>query len=411
MRAAGLSGRQRQQRPQQLFEPALFDGVEPAPATNATPPARKPSRVLVLSVSAGAGHVRAAEALAAHARAGFPLLSVSHRDMMALVPRWFCVIYRDLYMKLSSGLPEAWGWLYRKTDNARPASIGERVRRRLQRLCARRLLAEIEACRPDAIVCTHFLPAELLADERRAGRLDCPVWVQVTDFDLHRMWVHEGVSGYFVGSDELAFRLAAHGVPAAQVVVSGIPVMPGFLAAPQRTQAAAVVGLDPALPTVLMMSGGGGSGMQVDTIQSLLLQQPRLQLIVLAGRNDALRRSLQDLTAAYAGRLRCFGFIEDVHLAMACADLAITKPGGLSTSECLAMGLPMLLVNPIPGQEERNAAYLMQEGAAARADDPVTLQFRLQRLLDEPGQLARMRERALAIARPHAAHTLLQRLG
>lgn len=407
MRIARLSWMQRLQR---MCESALFDGFELTSVGNLFPAGRKITRVLVLSVSAGAGHVRAAEAIAAHARADFPLLSVRHRDVMALVPRWFRAIYRDLYARLSSGLPEAWGWLYRKTDGAPPTGAGERLRRSLQRLCARRLLAEIDTYRPDAIICTHFLPAELLAEERRAGRLTCPVWVQVTDFDLHRMWVHEGISGYAVGSEELAFRLAAHGVPDAQVMVSGIPVMPGFVAGPARAQAAALIGLDPEQPTVLMMSGGGGSGLQQDTIRALLLQEQRLQLIVLAGRNEALRRSLQDLSAAYPGRLRCFGFIDDVHLAMACADLAITKPGGLSTSECLTMGLPMVLVNPIPGQEERNAAYLMQEGAAIRADDPVTLQFRLQKLLADPAQLQRMRERALAIAKPHAAQALLRRL-
>lgn len=406
MRIARLIWMQRLQR---MCESALFDGFELTSVGNLFPAGRKITRVLVLSVSAGAGHVRAAEAITAHARADFPLLSVRHRDVMALVPRWFRAIYRDLYARLSSGLPEAWGWLYRKTDGAPPTGAGERLRRSLQRLCARRLLAEIDTYRPDAIICTHFLPAELLAEERRAGRLTCPVWVQVTDFDLHRMWVHEGISGYAVGSEELAFRLAAHGVPDAQVMVSGIPVMPGFVAGPARAQAAALIGLDPEQPTVLMMSGGGGSGLQQDTIRALL-QEQRLQLIVLAGRNEALRRSLQDLSAAYPGRLRCFGFIDDVHLAMACADLAITKPGGLSTSECLTMGLPMLLVNPIPGQEERNAAYLMQEGAAIRADDPVTLQFRLQKLLADPAQLQRMRERALAIAKPHAAQALLRRL-
>jgi processive 1,2-diacylglycerol beta-glucosyltransferase len=158
------------------------------------------------------------------------------------------------------------------------------------------------------------------------------------------------------------------------------------------------------------MGGGAGTGLRCEMINALLTQQPRMQLIVLAGRNEALRRSLQEMASDHAGRLHPFGFTDKVHLAMACADLAITKPGGLSTSECLAMGLPMLLVNPIPGQEERNAAYLMQEGVAVRADDPVTLQYRLQRLLFNPQQLAIMRERALALARPDAAEAVLQQV-
>lgn len=404
MRSARLN------RLHKLFEAGLFDGMELSATSPLLQQDRKTARVLVLSVSAGAGHVRAAEALVAHAQSSFLHLSVKHTDMMSLVPRWFRAIYRDLYLKLSAGLPEIWGWLYRKTDEAAATSASDRLRRWLQQLGTRRLFADIEKFRPDAIVCTHFLPAEILASERRSGRLDCPVWVQVTDFDLHRMWVHEGVSGYFVGSAELAFRLRAQGVPNAQIEISGIPLMPGFASAHARTQAAARLGLDPTLPTVLMMSGGAGAGLQQDTICTLLSQQAGLQLIVLVGRNDALRESLQKLVMRHPARLRVFGFTDDVHSLMACADLAITKPGGLSTSECLAMGLPMLLVNPIPGQEERNAAYLMQEGAAVRADDPLTLQFRLQRLLDNPAQLACMRERALALAKPLAAHTVLGKI-
>lgn len=404
MRGAGLIPLRR------LCEAALFDHFELTSAGDLFRPERKGSRLLLLSVSAGAGHVRAAEAVAARASAAFPQMSAHHSDMLSMVPYWFRLMYRDLYMKLSVGLPEAWGWLYRTSDVHAPSAIAERMRRWLQRLGAGHLLAEVAAFRPDAIVCTHFLPAELLAAERRAGRLRCPLWIQVTDFDLHRLWVHEGVSGYFVGSNELAFRLQALGVPSSQIVVSGIPVMPGFATAPARAQAAAAIGVDPTLPTVLLMGGGAGTGLRREMISALLTQQPRLQLIVLAGRNEALRRSLQELASDHAGRLHPFGFTDKVHLAMACADLAITKPGGLSTSECLAMGLPMLLVNPIPGQEERNAAYLMQEGVAVRADDPVTLQYRLQRLLANPQQLTIMRERALVLARPHAAEAVLQQL-
>ncbi len=402
MRSARLN------RLQQWCETTLFDAFDKAEAGRLSPPAGKTRRILLLSVSAGAGHVRAAEALAMCAQRDFPRLSVRHVDLMSLVPGWFRVVYRDLYLSLASGMPEVWGWLYRKTDVQAAAGVTESVRRRLQQWCARRLHAEIARERPDAIICTHFLPAELLAQQREASRLDCALWVQVTDFDLHRLWVHSGVSGYFVGNDELAFRLQAQGVSATQTIVSGIPLMPGFANAPTRTDAASRLGLDPALPTVLMMSGGAGIGLNENTIRTLMAMQPRLQLIVLTGRNEALRRSLQALADEHPARLRCFGFIDEVHQMMACADLAITKPGGLSTSECLALGLPMLLVNPIPGQEERNAAWLMQEGAAVRADDPLTLQFRLQRLLDDPTLLMRMRERALALAKPQAAQTVLR---
>jgi processive 1,2-diacylglycerol beta-glucosyltransferase len=365
-------------------------------------------RILMLSVSAGNGHVRAAEALVAHARADFPAISVRHQDVLQLVPRWFSKIYRDVYMALAHRLPDAWGWLYRATDAAAPGSFSIRARKALQTLCASRLLDEIRRYQPDMIICTHFLPAEILADARFKQQVTCPIWVQVTDFDLHPIWVQPGISGYFVANDELAYRLYAQGVPSSRVVVTGIPLMPGFAMPPDRSSVSRQLGFDPQKTTLLMMNGGAGAGLQQSLVQSLLNQHSDLQLIVLTGRNNALRESLQSIEALFPTRLRALGFVDDVYRLMACADLAITKPGGLSTSECLAMGLPMLLVNPIPGQEERNAAWLIQEGAALRADDPATLQFRLQRLLNDRHKLEAMRNRARTLAKPFAAREVLQ---
>ncbi len=364
-------------------------------------------RILLLSVSAGNGHVRAAQAIAAHAWADFPQLRLQHIDMMQIVPTLFRKLYSDLYMKIASGLPEAWGWLYRKTDCEPGNSLSGRLRRGIQRLCAQRLFSEIDRFKPDVIICTHFLPAEVLATARNEKRIDCEVWVQVTDFDLHQMWLHPGITGYFVANEELAFRLHRQGVPHKDIVVSGIPVMPVFSTRPNRLEAAARLTLNPARSTVLLMGGGAGIGMDPAWITELLKTQPELQVIVMTGKNAALREVLMNVEREYPDRLRAIGFTEDVASLMMAADLAITKPGGLSTSECLVCGLPMLLVNPIPGQEERNAAFLMQEGVAQRADDPLTLQFRLQKLLSDPERLASMRQRAMALGKPQAAQQVL----
>jgi processive 1,2-diacylglycerol beta-glucosyltransferase len=364
-------------------------------------------RILLVSVSAGNGHVRAAQAIAAHAWPDFPDLRLQHIDMMQIVPTLFRRLYSDLYMKIASGLPEAWGWLYRKTDCEPGNSLGGRLRRGIQRLCAQRLFSEIDRFKPDVIICTHFLPAEVLATAINEKRLDCDVWVQVTDFDLHQMWLHPGITGYFVANEELAFRLHRQGVPHKDIVVSGIPVMPVFNTRPDRPEAASRLALNPARPTVLLMGGGAGIGMDPVWITELLKTQPQLQVIVMTGKNAALRQMLASVEREYPDRLRVIGFTEDVASLMMAADLAITKPGGLSTSECLVCGLPMLLVNPIPGQEERNAAFLMQEGVAQRADDPLTLQFRLQKLLADPERLASMRQRAMALGKPQAAQQVL----
>lgn len=373
---------------------------------SADPLAHK-KRLLVLSVSAGSGHVRAAESITAYAKENFPGLTICHRDLMQLVPVIFKKIYTDLYLKLAAGLPEAWGWLYRKTDHEPTGSFTERCRRLLQRLSAKKLFIEIGAYQPDAIVCTHFLPAELLATAVLEKRLHCPVWVTVTDFDLHQMWVHEGITGYFVANEELAFRLQSSGVDPATIVVTGIPVMPEFVCQPERHVCATKYGLNPLHKTLLIMGGGAGLGITCELVKSLLSLQTHLQIIVMAGKNQSLLTQLQNLSLLWPGQLVAVGFTDKVPELMACADLVITKPGGLSTSECLVMGLPMLLINPIPGQEERNASYLLQEGVAQRADDVATLLYRCRLLLANPEKLLKMKTQASLLGKPSAASNLL----
>jgi processive 1,2-diacylglycerol beta-glucosyltransferase len=368
-------------------------------------------RVLLLSVSAGAGHVRAAQALEAAvsslAAEGHDV-EARHLDVMDYVPASFRRIYADFYLRLITRHPQLWGMLYRITDDTHPDALTQRMRRTIERLHTRRLRAAIAHFAPHAIVCTHFLPAELLARQIRKGRVDVPVWLQVTDFDLHRMWVIPGMTGYFAASEEIAQRMRAVGLPETRVHTTGIPVMPAFAGPHDRHALAAEFGIDPARPAYLMMGGGAGVGALDRLAESLLSAGDTFQLVVLAGRNAAMLERLRALAASrYRGRLFPQGYTQHVDRLMACCDLAITKPGGLTTSECLAMGLPMIVNAPIPGQEERNADYLMEQGAAWKAIDAVSLAWRIGRLQAEPARLSAMAANARAIGRPHAAREVI----
>lgn len=366
-----------------------------------------PKKILFLSVSAGAGHMRAAEALRAYANAGDNAVEAVHLDVMDFVTSTFRKLYTDFYIKLVNKAPTLWGYLYHLTNEAQSDSSMEKLRRGLERLNTKPLLKKIAQFKPDAIVCTHFLPAELLSRLIRKHGFTCPVWVQVTDFDLHRMWVHESMAGYFAANEEVAFRMRAQGVAADHIHVTGIPIMPAFAAALDRAECAGEYGLDPAKPTILLMGGGAGLG-SLDTIAARLLAlEGTFQLIVLAGKNAQALSALQELQQQYPGRLVPQGFTDKVERLMACSDLVITKPGGLTTSECLAMGLPMIVNAPIPGQEERNADYLLEEGVALKAFDAVTLEYRVRYLLDHPEKLADMRAKAKALGRPLAAQQVL----
>lgn len=370
----------------------------------------RPQKLLIMSVSAGMGHTRAAEALRACALDNPGVGEVMHLDTMDFVTAGFRKIYTDFYVKLVDKAPTLWGYLYNYTNGAKPDGSMERLRRGLERMNARALRKQIRTLRPDAIICTHFLPAEMLARLIRIGEVSCPVWVQVTDFDLHRLWVHEGMAGYFAANEEVAFRMRAQGIAAPAIQVTGIPIMPAFGKAPERSVCAAEYGLDPGRTTLLLMGGGAGVGSLETIAQRLMGLETDFQLVVLAGRNMQTLVALQAMAQTYPGRLFPQGFTNTVERLMACADLVITKPGGLTTSECMAMGLPMIVNSPIPGQEERNADFLLEQGVALKAFDGVTLEYRVRLLLGQPETLAAMRERSRALGRPDAAQQVLAKV-
>lgn len=369
-------------------------------------------KILILSVSAGAGHARAAEAIRAQANIDYPHDTVVHVDVMQYATAGFRKLYTDFYMHLVNKAPSLWGYLYHYSNEAKRDSTLENLRRRLERWNAKALMRFIAEFRPDAIICTHFLPAEILSRLLSRGELDCPVWVQVTDFDLHRMWVHDGMHGYFAANEEVAFRMREHGISNEQIHVTGIPIMPAFTQVLGRELCAAELACDPRRTTVMLMSGGGGVG-DMASLARRILEMPvdtpeeSFQLIVLTGKNQQAFSALQLMRSEYSGRLFPVGFTREVERLMACADLIVTKPGGLTTSECLAMGLPMIVNAPIPGQEERNADYVLESGAALKAVDETALCFRIQSLLKDPQRLQQMRSAAAQIAQPDAAKSVI----
>lgn len=364
-------------------------------------------RILVLSVPAGAGHTRAAEAIRAAGQAVPGIADVIHLDATAYATPRLRKVYADLYIALVQHAPAVWSWVYQYTNGAAPDGWAHRLRRRIERRDCAPLLDKIVELRPDAIVCTHFLPAEILAQEVARGLLRCPVWVQVTDFDLHRMWVHRHMTGYFAGNDEVAFLMEKHGIAGDGIHVTGIPVMPAFTHRPDRALCARELGIDPDRMTFLLMGGGAGLGGLSTLARRLLAIPGNFQLIALAGRNADELAALERLAAAHPGRLVPQGFTDRVERLMACADVAITKPGGATTAECLALGLPMIVNASIPGQEERNANFLLEYGAAMKAFDAPSLEYRVRYLMAHPDELGKMRARALALGRPHAAGAVL----
>jgi processive 1,2-diacylglycerol beta-glucosyltransferase len=365
-------------------------------------------RLLILSASAGAGHTRAAQALEAAARE-IPGVEAEHWDVLAHVDRLYRKAYAAGYLAMVDRAPELWGAFYRASDRKPPRGLKERLVHAFDRIEFAGFRDAVQMFRPDAVVATHFLPAQVFAPARRRGRARFRFGLVVTDFDVHAFWVQPGADLTCVATDELRAVLVDRGVPSDRVVATGIPILPAFSVPNDRRMIRAALGIRDEKPAILVMGGGSGVGSMLDAVTAAR-DAGNVHVLAVAGRNPALERRLRTLAPPAGGTLTAFGFVSNVHELMAAADLAVTKSGGLTTSECLASGLPMVVRDPIPGQEERNCDYVLEAGAGVRTHGTASLRYKLGALLADPARLARMKGAARGAARPRAAREILARL-
>ena len=356
-------------------------------------------RVLVLSGSAGHGHAKAGDAVTAALLERHPTLVVEHWDALAHMPRWFAGTYRSGYLRLVDRHPLLWRWVYEET-NKRVSLVGHG----LSMLAGRRLVSDVVAWRPDLVLCTHFLAPEILSPAIARKRLATRLEIVVTDHDAHRNWWWPEVRHAYVASDLVAARFRLRfGMAQSALSVTGIPVRAEFCRPRDVDGTRARYGLDPERPTVLFFSGGFVAGPMLQAVAGMWTQRPDLQVLAVCGKNERLRRRIERLDRPDGAVLHALGFVSDVPDLMAVADLVVSKSGGLSTSECMALGRPLLISGHIAGQEERNADAVMAAGAGIRALSPDEICWRVATLLDDPDARAAMADRARAFGRPQAA--------
>jgi processive 1,2-diacylglycerol beta-glucosyltransferase len=364
-------------------------------------------RVLIISTSAGTGHVRAAQALEKEFVRDPRVGQVIHEDALKFTNKLFRDFYSTLYMKLVRSAPEILGWVYKASDEPWK---GETARTQLDRLNTLKLIRFIEEFDPHITVCTHFMPAGIISHLQEKDRLRTHHSIVVTDFDCHAMWLSRMFHRYFVALDETKAHLEALGLPAERITVSGIPVDPVFAAPVDRERMRISHGLQPNRTTLLLSAGALGVGPTELVVNRLKTLRHDVQTIVVCGRSEEVKERVNEAVRGERGRFRILGYTDKMHELMHISDLFIGKPGGLTTSEALACGLPMAIFAPIPGQEERNADHLLEEGAGIRCNELTTLPFKIDRLLDHPDRLAAMRQAARTMGRPHAARTVVETL-
>jgi processive 1,2-diacylglycerol beta-glucosyltransferase len=347
-------------------------------------------RVLLLSEGFGSGHTRAAHALSVSLRQMSPTLQTRVIELGAFLHPTIAPLIFTAYRKTISSQPKLYGKLYRNQYNK---SLNRFAQLALHRLFYAQTAEIIRQLQPDAIVCTHPFPSIIVSRLKRAG-LHVPLYTLITDYDAHGTWISPEVDEYFVSSIEVKRKLIRQGVDAGRIQVTGIPVHPNFWRSHDREDIRKALKLQP-IPTVMIMGGGWGMMNTEEMYQYIASWRDRLQFLFCLGSNHKMLEKMAGNKLFQHPNIRLIGYTDEIDKLMDASDLLITKPGGMTCTEAMAKGMPMLFYDAIPGQEEENCQFFIQHGLGERITSPETIERWFRMLLERYPQASERRDTAV----------------
>lgn len=310
------------------------------------------------------------------------------------------------YLIATAVTPVAYGTIYRAAENK------EKNDSRYSMLGVANSIMSLKIARfmqrefwPDVIVCTHIFSAQLINAMRHDGRVNAVTIGIVTDFTIHPFWQDVGGIDYLVTASELlGMQACKKGIDAKKLLPIGIPIHPKFSKKMEKAEARRMLGLDPDRFTVLVMGGSMGHGHLCETVRQIDTMEQNFQVLAVCGNNRHAYEKIKGLITRK--KVHVFGFVDNVDVMMDAADCIVTKPGGLTTSEALAKGLPILMINPIPGQEERNVEFLVNNGLAVNVTSTYPIDEALYQLFYYPQKLQSMESNIQLVGKPNATEDL-----
>jgi processive 1,2-diacylglycerol beta-glucosyltransferase len=363
----------------------------------------KAKRVLLMYISQVSGHRQSAVAISKCLKALNSDCEIKSINGFGYTYPIMEKVVNTAYMSVIKRAPQIWEYLY---DNPKVIKASEKLKCSIHKSSHKKLKPLIDEFKPDVVICTQAFPCGMVADYKKANKLPFKVIGVLTDYAPHLYWLHEGVDYYVVPAEDAKERYLKEGIKEEQLKVFGIPIRHKFAEKVDRHDIAQKLGLDLNVPTVLVMGGGQGLGPMKAAVKSLVRLDRHLQMIVIAGTNVKLLHWLKKIQRRSKKKMLFYDYANNVDELMEVSSLIVSKPGGMTTSECLVKGLPMVIIDPIPGQEERNSQFLVKHGIAIRIDDKHKIGKGIDALLNNPQQLQSMREAALSQGKPMAAENI-----
>jgi processive 1,2-diacylglycerol beta-glucosyltransferase len=371
---------------------------------------RMSKRVLFLYLTKHSGHYAAALAVEHALRQRDANIESMLLDSFSHANPVLSKMTFHAYLAMLKTAPEIWEFMY---DNPEFKQRTAKIRELLNRGSSKKLQEVLASFAPDAVVCTQAFSCGVVASWKRAsGNRKLALVGVLTDFVAHRYWADDEVDLYIAPNDETKESLLGQGVPADRIRVTGIPIASPFIQPGNKNAALENLKLKPDVPKIVVMGGSLGLGPIKSVIRKLdALPQP-FDIVVATGKNRRLRNDLLEKRRPRRHTTRVLGFVENLHELMDVAEVLVTKPGGITTAEALSKHVPMIIINPIPGQEEKNAQFLLTHHAAVQAVKASDVARYVDEFLHNPEKLRQLRDGARVLARPQAAleaaHAILE---
>ncbi|HPN88512.1 MAG TPA: glycosyltransferase [Candidatus Omnitrophota bacterium] len=362
-------------------------------------------RVLIVHATAGAGHQKAAEAIL-HGLKNHTPYDVSLLDILDYSSPLFKSLYRKTYFLLISKFPQVWAFFFGLLDVPFLQPLVRWARRLYNALNVGKFHKLLIEGQYDCVISTHFMPTEIASALKRKGLIKSKLITVITDYDAHRIWISEGIDAYAVATDWTKNKVMSLGISEEKIHVTGIPTDEKFGKSVDVSDLKRKLGLQENVFTVLAATGSFGIGPIEDIIAGL--NDAQTQIVVVCGHNEELFKRLE---AKKNTLIKPLAYVDNMHELMAVSDVMVTKPGGLSISECLVSQLPMIFFSAIPGQETNNIKVLAEYGIGLKGFTVDEIIKHVQDLKSSRDQFLTTMKRIKDIARPNAVKDIIKLIG
>ena len=366
-------------------------------------------KILIFYASYGGGHLSAAKSIQECLETSYTNIQIEVIDCIKYINRMLNKVTTGAYNEMAKDVPNLWGKVYAGSQKG----ILSNVSKETNKLMARKLFKLIIEYKPDLIISTHPFSSQMVSYLKKKGHLDCELATILTDFSMHTQWLIGNEYGdyFFVANDKMKEQLINYGVKREKIHVTGIPLSSKFKRKIDNKETYRMFNLNPERKTILFFGGGEfglGKTQTVEIFESLIRDFNYLQVIAISGKNPKMKESFNNIVQKYnkENSVKILEYTNQVPELMSISDLVVSKPGGLTTSESLASNLPMIIINPIPGQEEENAEFLESHGVGIWIRKHVSPDEIFKDIFSTPEKLQQMKENTNKLAKKHSTEDI-----